>query len=162
MTQKKGSWSGLEKEETIEDIGKEKKSQPNTFRTDRVDVDAVRQIPLESNVGGSRVAGNHDEALPAPQEDKVQDLAPQQVEVAPGRRSSRERRPSVRLPANEYILLTDAEKPEDFGKAMCSAQNDKWFEAMKEEMTSLHENYTFELAKLPKGKKALKNKWLSG
>ena len=34
----------------------------------------------------------------------------------------------------------------------------EWVEAMQDEMTSLHENNTFELVKLPKGKKALKNK----
>ena len=43
---------------------------------------------------------------------------------------------------------------------MSSAQKDEWFEAMKEEIVSLHKNHTFELAKLPKGKKALKNKWV--
>ena len=31
---------------------------------------------------------------------------------------------------------------------------------MQEEMKSLHENKTFELVKLPKGKRALKNKWV--
>lgn len=31
---------------------------------------------------------------------------------------------------------------------------------MQDEMCSLHENHTFELVKLPKGKKALKNKWV--
>ena len=36
----------------------------------------------------------------------------------------------------------------------------KWFEAMQDEMKSLHENKTFELVKLPKGKRALKNKWV--
>jgi hypothetical protein len=36
----------------------------------------------------------------------------------------------------------------------------EWVEAMQDEMTSLHENSTFELVKLPKGKKALKNRWV--
>ena len=31
---------------------------------------------------------------------------------------------------------------------------------MKEEMQSLYENETFELVKLPKGRKALKNLWV--
>ena len=31
---------------------------------------------------------------------------------------------------------------------------------MQEEMKSLHENLTYELVKLPKGKRALKNKWV--
>ena len=31
---------------------------------------------------------------------------------------------------------------------------------MREEMNSLWKNYTYELTKLPKGRKALKNKWV--
>ncbi|GJY61083.1 putative RNA-directed DNA polymerase, partial [Tanacetum coccineum] len=34
------------------------------------------------------------------------------------------------------------------------------FDAMQDEMKSLYENNTFELMKLPKGKRALKNKWV--
>ena len=36
----------------------------------------------------------------------------------------------------------------------------EWLEAMQDEMNSLYENDTFELVNLPKGKKALKNKWV--
>ena len=36
----------------------------------------------------------------------------------------------------------------------------KWVDAMQDEMNSLHENHSFELVKLPKGKIALKNKWV--
>lgn len=32
--------------------------------------------------------------------------------------------------------------------------------AMQKEMDALHKNHTYELVKLPKGKKALKNKWV--
>ncbi|WKA04180.1 hypothetical protein VitviT2T_022237 [Vitis vinifera] len=35
-----------------------------------------------------------------------------------------------------------------------------WVDAMRDEMESLHENHSFELVKLPKGKRALKNKWV--
>ena len=35
-----------------------------------------------------------------------------------------------------------------------------WFGAMDEEMDSFEENHTFELVELPKGKKALLNKWV--
>ena len=31
---------------------------------------------------------------------------------------------------------------------------------MQDEMDSLHENHTYELTKLPRGKKALRNKWV--
>ena len=36
----------------------------------------------------------------------------------------------------------------------------KWVDAMQNEMKSLHENHSFELVKLPKGKRALKNRWV--
>jgi len=32
-------------------------------------------------------------------------------------------------------------------------------EAIKDEMKSIHDNHTFDLVKLPKGKRALNNKW---
>ena len=34
----------------------------------------------------------------------------------------------------------------------------KWVDAMQDEMKSLHENHSLELVKLPKGKRALKNR----
>lgn len=36
----------------------------------------------------------------------------------------------------------------------------KWLNAMHEEINSLHENYTYQLVVLPKGRNALKNKWV--
>ena len=36
----------------------------------------------------------------------------------------------------------------------------EWLRAMHEEMKSLHKNNTYELMELPKGKRALKNKWV--
>ena len=33
-----------------------------------------------------------------------------------------------------------------------------WVDAMQDEMKSLHDNHSFELVKMPKGKRALKNK----
>ena len=43
---------------------------------------------------------------------------------------------------------------------MENQNKDEWVKAMKEEIKSLHENNTYELVKLPKGKKLLKNKWV--
>ncbi|KAL6327081.1 hypothetical protein AAG906_013828 [Vitis piasezkii] len=50
---------------------------------------------------------------------------------------------------------------------MSNENKKKWVDAMQDEMKSLHENHSFELVKLPKGKRALKNShvtkldWLS-
>lgn len=43
----------------------------------------------------------------------------------------------------------------------CKVEHSKeWKKAMEEEMNSLQENKTWELVNLPKGRKALQNKWV--
>ena len=76
------------------------------------------------------------------------------------RRSSREKQKSTRYSPNEYVLLTDMGEPGDYDEAMQDTHRDEWVEAMEDEMKSLHENDTYELVELPKGKKALTNKWI--
>lgn len=63
-------------------------------------------------------------------------------------------------PPDQYVLLTDGGEPKCYGEAIQGAYKKEWFEAMQDEMKSLHENDTFDLVKLPKGKHALKNKWV--
>jgi hypothetical protein len=58
------------------------------------------------------------------------------------------------------VLLTDADELECYQEAIESEQKVKWVSAMKDEMQSLYDNETFKLVKLPKGRKALKNKWI--
>jgi hypothetical protein len=55
-------------------------------------------------------------------------------------------------------LLVDSGEPECFEEALVSEHNDKWLEAMQDEMEFLHENNTFELVELSRGKNVLKNK----
>ncbi|KAL6347739.1 hypothetical protein AAG906_026268 [Vitis piasezkii] len=47
-----------------------------------------------------------------------------------------------------------------YEEAMGDENKMKWVDAMQDEMKSLHENHSFELVKLPKGKRALKNRWV--
>ncbi|GJW15791.1 putative RNA-directed DNA polymerase [Tanacetum coccineum] len=63
-------------------------------------------------------------------------------------------------PELPYVLLTDGGEPECYAEAMEDEHKKEWFDAMQDEMKSLYENNTFELTKLPKGKRALKNKWV--
>jgi ATP-binding cassette subfamily B (MDR/TAP) protein 1 len=56
--------------------------------------------------------------------------------------------------------LTDAGEPECYDEANQGEDASKWELAMKEEMKLLVSNQTWELAKLPEGKKALQNKWV--
>ena len=76
------------------------------------------------------------------------------------RRSTRERKPTSRYNPHEYVMFTDGGEPETYQEAILHEHKNEWDEAMKEEMRSLHENHTYDLVKLPKGKKALKNKWV--
>ena len=51
------------------------------------------------------------------------------------------------------VLLSDGSKSECFADAMENKHRKEWMKAMQEEMDSLHKNHTYELVKLPKGKK---------
>ncbi|KAG8368575.1 hypothetical protein BUALT_Bualt15G0059800 [Buddleja alternifolia] len=81
-------------------------------------------------------------------------VPPQETTV---RRSTRQTRPSTRYNPDEYVMLTDGGEPESYPEAISHDQRDMWMEAMKEEMKSLQENHTYDLVKLPKGKRTLKN-----
>ncbi|GKF51671.1 hypothetical protein Tco_0148138, partial [Tanacetum coccineum] len=121
-----------------DDILNDKEQNDEEHGTD--DVDAQEQPNLDEDV--------HPE-LPV--------LMPQFV---PLWRSTRDHHPSTRYSANEYVFLTDGGEPECYAEAMEDEHKKEWFDAMQDEMKSLYENNTFELTKLPKGKRALKNKWV--
>ena len=57
-------------------------------------------------------------------------------------------------------MLINGEEYEYFEEAMESEEKQKWLDAKKDEIKSLHYNYTFDLVKLPKGMRALNNKWI--
>jgi hypothetical protein len=76
------------------------------------------------------------------------------------RRSSRDKRPSTRYSQEEYVTLTDQGEPQSYKEAINDTHKEEWKQAMQEEMQSLQENHTYELVKLPKGRRALKNKWV--
>ncbi|KAH9717295.1 hypothetical protein KPL71_021764 [Citrus sinensis] len=58
------------------------------------------------------------------------------------------------------LPVIDDDIPNTFGEALRSIESDQWKLAMEEEMKSLHQNQTWELVKLSKGKKAISNKWV--
>ncbi|RDX78453.1 hypothetical protein CR513_41273, partial [Mucuna pruriens] len=63
------------------------------------------------------------------------------------------RQSSTRYPSDEYLTLTDGKEPECYQEAMESEERQKWLDAMEDEIKSLHDNNTYDLVKLPKGKK---------
>ena len=75
-------------------------------------------------------------------------------------RTNRESRPSSKYPSSEYVFITDEGEPENFQEVHTHADKVSWMKAMQEEMHSLLENDTYELVELPKGIKALRNKWV--
>ena len=74
--------------------------------------------------------------------------------------STRERQHSKRYTSDDYLLLSDGGEPESYQEVLLHDEKKEWLRAMHEEMKSLHKNNTYELMELPKGKKALKNKWV--
>ena len=57
------------------------------------------------------------------------------------------------------MLLTNEGEPESFEEVKEDTHSQKWLSAMQDKMGSLHENRSYELTELPKGK-ALRNKWV--
>ncbi|PKI55425.1 hypothetical protein CRG98_024198 [Punica granatum] len=75
-------------------------------------------------------------------------------------RFDRVRRPSIRDSPYEYVLLTNGGKPEYYDEAVAHEYKEHRLMAMNEKINSLSENHTYDLMKLPQGKRALKNKWV--
>ena len=72
----------------------------------------------------------------------------------------RERKAPQRFPNADYVLLNDEGEVESLEEPNKDTHNNKWLSAMQGEMDSLHENHIYELTELPKGKRALWNKWV--
>ena len=64
--------------------------------------------------------------------------------------------PSSKYPEEDYIILTDNGEPQNFLEVMESIEKWEWIKAIEEEKGFLHENHTYDLVELPKGRKALK------
>ena len=56
--------------------------------------------------------------------------------------------------------MTDYGEPECYEEAMQVETRKKWEQGMDEEMDSLVRNQTWDLVKLPAGKRVLQNKWV--
>lgn len=78
------------------------------------------------------------------------------------RRSTRERKPPQKYVTSfNYLLLSDFSEPESYDEAMRHTFKEEWEKSVEEEMDALHhQNRTWDLVKLPKGKRVLKNKWM--
>ena len=151
--------------QTNEDIDKEEKVEFSSFdgivHYDEVPHTSVHDVVGFDNHSDTQnhvlnqhvdVDNNNDIVIDNPVAHEVMDES-----NIPLRRSTRQRFPSSR---NEYVLLTDGGEPQCYEEAMEDEHKNQWIEAMQDEIKSLHEKHTYELVKLPKGMRALKNKWV--
>ncbi|GFT70260.1 hypothetical protein NPIL_278001 [Nephila pilipes] len=70
-------------------------------------------------------------------------------------RSNKEKSPDrFGYPANE-----NKNDPENYKEVLSRSDENKWLEVIEEEMKSLYNNHTWDLVKLPKGKKPIGCKW---
>ena len=64
------------------------------------------------------------------------------------------------MPGVDFVLLTDSGEPSCYKEAMLASDKSQWEIAMKNELSSIHKNGTWELVSLPKSKKVLPCKWV--
>ena len=76
------------------------------------------------------------------------------------RRTNRESRLIIQVSSFRVCVITDEGEPENFQEVQTHADKVSWMKAMQEEMHSLLKNDTYELVELPKGRNALRNKWV--
>ena len=153
-------------DQTIEDIEKMEKVVPR-HSYDLIDLDPIPLTDLPEQVEPNVQNDHHDpDDADVPLQVETNDRVLDQVPVSeippevPLRRSIRDRHRSTRYSADEYVLVTDGGEPECYAEAMEDEHKKEWVDAMQDEMQSLYDNHTFELVKLPKSKKALKNRWV--
>lgn len=110
--------------------------------------------PVEEITDSSEAAPEHE----------VQE--PVESEAPEVRRSTRESRPPAWhseyvMESNvAYCLLTEDGEPLTFHEATSGSDVPLWMTAMQEEIEALHKNKTWQLVPLPRGRKAIGNKWV--
>ncbi|KAL5715795.1 hypothetical protein ACHQM5_017567 [Ranunculus cassubicifolius] len=125
--------------------------------------DVVTEIPDEDSTSDSNdvVADNY-ETPPGSPPRQQQRQRPNWPSLA-SQRSPRNKKEPERLgfeTGASYAYSVYGDEPSTFKSAMKSEDGTEWKMAMDEEMQSLHKNQTWELVKLPKGKKPIGSKWV--
>ncbi|GKB90779.1 putative RNA-directed DNA polymerase [Tanacetum coccineum] len=158
--------------QTLKDVEKTEKETIPQHNDDPIDLDLVHPNLFDAQFGDdiqndeeeNDEEHNADDVDAQEQPNVDEDVHPElpvpMPPFVPLRRSTRDHHPSTRYSENEYVLLTDGGEPECYAEAMEDEHKKEWFDAMQDKMKSLYENNTFELTMLPKGKRALKNKWV--
>ncbi|KAH9734322.1 hypothetical protein KPL71_017332 [Citrus sinensis] len=135
----------------------------------RVEFDTTSYVPVSSTLNKGSIM----EVTPKVEEEVVYSDVPQNKETIDDVDNddfiaTRRPRREIKKPgwltkdmvvAYAFPVIND-DIPNTFDEALRSSESDQWKLAMEEEMKSLHQNQTWELVKLPKGKKAIGNKWV--
>ena len=61
---------------------------------------------------------------------------------------------------NVLLFIANCDQPLNRNEAITGPHKNEWENAMRDEITSLHENKTWSLVNLPQGKVALRNAWV--
>ncbi|KAH9699499.1 hypothetical protein KPL71_024377 [Citrus sinensis] len=135
----------------------------------RVEFDATPYVPVSSTSNN----GSTMEVTPRVEEDVVSSDVPQNEEtiddldnddfiatMRPRREINKPGWFTKDMVVAYALPVIDDDIPNTFGEALRSSESDQWKLAMDEEMKSLHQNQTWELVKLPKGKRVIGNKWV--
>ena len=147
-------------DQTIEDFGMIEKSGSSS--SDLIDLEPSPPIINEENV--EEIQPSHDVPNEEVSQDDELDIEGEEQTQEPQQpmpwRTPRERVASKKYPSHEWVTITEQGEPESYQEAIEKEKKNEWLKAMQEEMKSLHENQTYDIVKLPKGKKVLKNKWI--
>ncbi|RDX88348.1 hypothetical protein CR513_30076, partial [Mucuna pruriens] len=152
-------------DQTIEDIDKVKKSTPekdnSLSKIDSVQMPVHDLDTTNNNLGDGfdiPLDDDTEEEQEMPHDENLGNTSkPPPIQL---RRSNRERQSSTKYTSDEYVTLTNGEEPKCYQEAMESEEKQKWMDAMQDEIKSLHDNHTYDLVKLPNGKKVLENRWI--
>ena len=124
-------------------------------------IDSTSKDVATVQIDGKSGEDNSFEAEPEHEEQE-----PDEAHDGEVRRTTRQiRKPSwhsdyVMASHDAYCLLTEEGEPSTFQEAVSSSDASLWMAAMHEEMEALHRNKTWELFVLPRGRKAIGNKWV--
>lgn len=82
-----------------------------------------------------------------------------------GNRMTLRDRVNIRPPSrfNDHVMILEANnlyEPTTFKEAISCKDKKEWKKAIESELKSLHDNDTWELVELPKGRKAIPSKWI--
>ena len=113
-------------DQTIVDFGKLEK--PKSSSEELVDSDIIcpPMVPIDDNRGVQV------------DDTSLVDENSTELSVEPRlRRSTRERQPSTRYSASEYVMLVDGGEPENYQEILSHENKGEWLSAMQNEMKSL-------------------------